>query len=42
MMKFVGLEAVQTIISKMKSWIITKMFDWWKALQVSNVDRIKD
>lgn len=42
MMKFVGLEAVQTVISKMKSWIITKMFDWWKTLQMSHVDGTKD
>lgn len=42
MMKFVGLEAVQAVISKMKSWIITKMFDWWKTLQMSHVDGTKD
>lgn len=42
MMKFVGLEAVQAVISKMKSWIITKMFDWWKTLQISHVDGTKD
>ena len=42
MMKFVDLKAVQAVISKMKSWIITKMFDWWKTLQMSHVDGTKD
>lgn len=42
MMKFVDLEALQTVISKMKNWIITKMFDWWKTLQMSHVDGTKD
>lgn len=42
MMKFVGLEAVQAVISKMKSWIISKMFAWWKTLQISRVDGTKD
>lgn len=42
MMKFVDLKAVQAVISKMKSWIITKMFDWWKTLQMSHVDETKD
>lgn len=32
MIKFVGLEAVQAVIPKMKSWIISKMFAWWKTL----------
>ena len=42
MMKFVDLEALQTVISKMKYWIITKMFDWWKTLQISHVDGTKN
>lgn len=42
MIKFCGLEAVRAAISKMKSWIISKMFAWWKTLQISRIDGTKD